>query len=64
MARHSFTKDFFRQMPIGLLARYFQERGLFGDLDFSAMKENKPGALFEEWLALPDGPLCPMRLLE
>lgn len=29
MARHYSTKDFFQQMPNALLARYFQERGLF-----------------------------------
>ena len=39
MARHYSTKDFFRQIPNDLLARYFDQRGLFGDLDFSAMKE-------------------------
>lgn len=37
-------------MPNALLARYFQGRGLFGDLDFSAMKETQPA-----WLYLPDG---------
>ena len=42
MARHYSTKDFFRQMPNALLARYFQARGLFGDLDFAAMKETQP----------------------
>lgn len=55
MARHYSTKDFFRQMPNALLARYFQGRGLFDDLDFSAMKEGKPDELFAAWLALPDG---------
>jgi hypothetical protein len=54
MARHYSTKDFFRQMPNALLARYFQERGLFGDLDFAAMKEGKPAELFAAWLDLPD----------
>jgi len=54
MARHYSTKDFFRQMPNALLVRYFQGRGLFGDLDFAAMKEGKPDALFAAWLALPD----------
>ena len=33
MARHDSTRDFFRQMPNALLARYFREQGLFGDLD-------------------------------
>ena len=54
MARHYSTKDFFLQMPNALLARYFQERGLFEDLYFAAMKEAKPDELFEAWLALPD----------
>ena len=56
MARHYSTKDFFRQMPNALLARYFQARGLFGDLDFAAMKETQPDELFAAWLNLPDRP--------
>ncbi len=55
MARHYSIKDFFRQMTNALLARYFQGQGLFGDLDFSVMKETKPDKLFEAWLILPDG---------
>lgn len=39
MARHYPTNDFFQQMPNALLAAYFQERGLFGDLDFSDRKK-------------------------
>jgi len=54
MSRHYSTKDFFRQMPNALLARYFQVRGLFGDLDFSAMKETHPDELFATWLHLPN----------
>jgi hypothetical protein len=54
MARHYSTKDFFRQMPNPLLARYFQERGLFGNLDFSAMEETNPDELFAAWLQLSD----------
>lgn len=56
MARHYSTRDFFRQMPNALLARYFHEWEVFGELDFAAMKEGKPDALFDAWLALPDGP--------
>jgi hypothetical protein len=48
------TKSFFRQMPNALLARYFNEQGLFGDLDFAVMKEGKPDEVFEVWL-LPPG---------
>ncbi len=55
MARHYFARDFFRQMPNRLLARYFRERGLFAEFDFAAMKETKIDSLFEAWMALPDG---------
>jgi hypothetical protein len=55
MARHYSAKDFFRQMPKALLARYFQGRGLFVEVDFAAMKEGKPDELFAAWLALLDG---------
>ena len=54
MARHYSTKDFFRQIPNGLLARYFHSRSLLGDLDFSAMKEHQPDDLFAAWLTLSD----------
>lgn len=54
MARHFSTRDFFRQMPNALLARYFQRRGVLGDLDFAAMKETQPDELFTAWLELPD----------
>src|SRR2546430_11377720 len=55
MSRHYSTKVFLRQMPNALLARYFQARRLFGDPDFSAMKETQPDELFAAWLDLPDG---------
>ena len=54
MARLYSTKDLFRQIPNALLARYFHARGLFGDMEFSAMKETQPDELFAAWLALPD----------
>lgn len=54
MARHYSTKDFFRQMPNALLARYFHERGLFEHLDFSVMKEDKSEPLFAAWLCLSE----------
>jgi hypothetical protein len=54
MARHYTIKEFFRQMPNALLARYFGERGLLGDLDFTSMREGQPVELFEAWLGLPD----------
>src|SRR5271166_4856251 len=54
MARHYSTRDFFRQMPNALLARYFQLRGVLGDLDFATMKDTQPDELFTAWLELPD----------
>jgi hypothetical protein len=64
MSRHYSTKDFLRQMPNALLARYFQARGLFGDLDFSAMKETHPDQLFVSWLSRhpPDDGRVTLRL--
>jgi hypothetical protein len=46
------TRNFFRQMPNALLARYFNGQELFGDIDFTSMKEGKPEELFKAWLAL------------
>lgn len=41
-------------MPNVLLARYFQERGLFDEQDFSAIKGTQPNELFAAWLNLSD----------
>ncbi len=38
MARYYTARDFFRQMPKGLLARYFQGWVVLGDLDFTACR--------------------------
>lgn len=54
MSQDFSSRQFFRRMPNALLARYFQGKGLFADLDFAAMKETKPDALLEAWGALPD----------
>jgi hypothetical protein len=54
MARHYTTNDFFRQMPNALLARFFQERDLLLEFDFTAIKEGKPDTLFAAWLDLPE----------
>jgi len=54
MSRQYSTRNFFRQMPNALLARYFHTRGLFGDMDFAAMKEGDPDELFAAWLDLSD----------
>ena len=37
MARHYCARDFFRQMPNRLLARYFRARGVLDDLDIAAL---------------------------
>ena len=47
MARHYATRDFFRQMPNHLLARYFHARCVFDDLDIAALPEPQPDALFD-----------------
>ena len=60
MTRHYSTKEFFRQMPNALLARYFQARGLFGGMDFAAMNEAHPDELFTAWLDLLDAQRKPM----
>ena len=54
MARHYATRDFFRQMPNPLLARYFHARGVFADLDIAALPEPQPDALWVAWLTLDD----------
>ena len=54
MARHYSTRDFFRQMPNPLLARYFHARGLFEDFGFASMPDTRPDALFDAWIELPD----------
>ena len=51
MSRHYSTRDFFRQMPNRLLARYFSERGVLTDLDFAILNETQPDDLFNAWLA-------------
>ena len=52
MAHHYATRDFFRQMPNRLLARYFHARGVLGDLDIAALPETQPDALLAAWLDL------------
>jgi hypothetical protein len=55
MGRHYSTRDFFRQMPNWLLARYFAARGVLAQVDFAALKEAKSQPLFAAWLELPEG---------
>jgi len=55
MGSHYSTRDFFRQMPNRLLARYFEAYGVLADLDFAAIKETRIDELFAAWLELPEG---------
>ena len=52
MARHYSARDFFRQMPNSLLARYFRAQHVLGDLDIAALPETEPDALLAAWLDL------------
>jgi hypothetical protein len=52
--RHYTTKEFFRQTPNSLLARYFDRRGILSRFDFDALEEAEPDALIEAWSLLPD----------
>lgn len=54
MSRHYSTREFFRQMPNALLARYFEERAVLSQMDFAALSETQPEALFQAWLELPE----------
>ena len=54
MTRHHSTRSFFRQVPNDWLARYFQSRGLLGDLDFAGLGETQPEKLFAAWLELSE----------
>jgi hypothetical protein len=54
MARHYSTKSFFRNAPNALLARYFSDRDVLTDFDFSTLKEGNPDPLFSAWLDLDE----------
>lgn len=54
MAKHYSTRDFFRNTPNKLLARYFGGLGVLPGFEFAAMKETKIEPLFEAWLAVPE----------
>ena len=62
MTRHYSPRDFFRNTPNALLARYFAARDVLRDFDFKAIKETKIEPLFEAWLALPEAQRAPMEV--
>lgn len=54
MSRHYSTNDFLRRVPAKLLARFFMERGLLPEFDFSKLKDAKTDDLFAALRELPD----------
>jgi hypothetical protein len=52
MARHYSPRDFLRQAPNALLARYFHERNLLTHLDVAALPETEIQPIFDAWMAL------------
>lgn len=56
MAKHYSTKDFFRNTPNAMLARYFKARDVLQDFDFASMKETKQDSepLYSARKALPE----------
>lgn len=54
MSKHFTIRDFFRQMPSGLLGRYFDTRGLAHGLDISALTEGKPDPWLTAWANVPE----------
>lgn len=54
MSKTYTIKDFFRQMPNALLARYFERRGIAHGLDVAAMSEAKPDPWLTVWGEVPD----------
>jgi len=52
--RHYTLREFFRQTPNHLLARYFERRGVLARFDFEALREADLGTLIEAWSLLPD----------
>ena len=62
MTRHYSPRDFFRNTPNALLARYFAAREVLQDFDFAAIKETKIEPLFEAWLAVPEAQRAKMEV--
>lgn len=54
MTRHYSIKNFLRQMPNALLARYFAKQRVLQGFEFAAITETKIDPLFAAWLELPD----------
>ncbi|MDP1607249.1 MAG: hypothetical protein Q8L93_11545 [Rhodocyclaceae bacterium] len=50
MTRHYSTRDFFRNTPNALLARYFAAHEVLQEFDFAAIKETRIEPLLEAWV--------------
>ncbi|MFW6149636.1 MAG: hypothetical protein ACOC6D_07250, partial [Atribacterota bacterium] len=53
MARHYSPKNFLRQAPNALLARYCQEKEILTEVDFASLSETNIGPIYEAWDKLP-----------
>lgn len=53
-AQYYSPKNFMRNAPNALLARYFQTLGVLTDLDFSLLTETKIDPMYDAWRALPE----------
>ena len=49
MARQYSPKNFLRQAPNALLARYCQEKKVLAEVDFTALSETNIGPIYEAW---------------
>ena len=49
MARQYSPKNFLRQAPNALLARYCQEKKVLAEVDFTALLETNIGPIYEAW---------------
>jgi len=53
MARHYSPKNFLRQAPNALLARYCQEKEILAEVNFASLSETNIGPIYEAWDMLP-----------
>ena len=53
MARNYSPKNFLRQAPNALLARYCQEKELLAEVDFTGLSETNIGPIYDAWDHLP-----------
>lgn len=54
MSKHYTIRDFFRQMPNAMLARYFDTQGIEHGLDIKGLSETKPEPWMAVWDKLPE----------